>query len=347
MTTVLTEHRVPRGYHVLAAGFVAWCVWMATQRPDAYGAAMQEDRLIEWATVFVYATAGIAVLVRAVRRRLWFDALVGLFLLFVAGEEMSWGQRLLGLTPPSYFLEHNTQQEMNIHNFANLFGSPKGPFTMVLVGYAILLPIASAFPPGRRLLQRIGATPPPRGAIPWFAVAIALFVWYPFRFTGEWTELLAGSAFLMSAALTNTMLLALAPFGAVFALALQAWSARGHADPARVACATSELRAMSPVIARELAASGASHKRVWTLVEEGRITKESLVAHLDSVPCAEASAASRRRYMVDPWGTAYWARVTRRGEERDISVYSFGPNRRRDADHDGRPIGDDIAAPTP
>ena len=41
---------------------------------------MQEDRLVEWASVFVFATAGIAQLIRAVRGRRPFDVLVGLFL---------------------------------------------------------------------------------------------------------------------------------------------------------------------------------------------------------------------------------------------------------------------------
>lgn len=337
-----STHPVPRAYHALAGAFVAWCAWLAMRRPDAYGAAMQEDRLVEWMTVFVFAAAGVTLLVRAGRGRRWFDLLVALFLLFVAGEEMSWGQRLFGLTPPAYFLAHNTQQEMNVHNFANLFGSPKGPFTLVLAGYAILLPLAAAFPAGRRLLARIGATAPPPAVIPWFVAAIVLFVWYPFRFTGEWTELLAGSAFLMSVGLPTTGLLVLAPASLVAAFALQTRSARGHADPARVACASAELAALGDVVGRDLSAAGSLHKRVWTLVEDGRVPAGELRARLRAVPCADPSADARRQYMVDPWGTAYWVRVVRLGARREVSVYSFGPNRRRDVDAEGRPAGDDL-----
>src|SRR5687768_3718807 len=118
---------VPRLFHAVAAAFIAGCLWFADRRPDAYGAAMQEDRIIEWLTVFVFAAAGVIMLRRALRERRVFDGLVALFLLFVAGEEMSWGQRVLGLTPPAVFLEHNTQQELNVHNFAGLFGGPKEP----------------------------------------------------------------------------------------------------------------------------------------------------------------------------------------------------------------------------
>lgn len=307
---------------------------MATRRPDAYGAAMQEDRFVEWMTVFVFASSGVLMLRRAARERRLFDGLVGLFCLFVAGEEMSWGQRLLGLTPPSYFLAHNTQQEMNVHNFADLFGSPKGPFMIVLAGYALLLPVAARVRALRPLLDRIGATPPPLPVIPWFAVAIGLLAWYPFRFTGEWVELLAGSAFLVSAGASAVTLAALTPAALVFAFALQQYSARGASDPAIVACAAAETQALADALRAELALSGNMHKRVWTLVDEGRVPPALVQRALGGVTCNRAEG-NRREFAVDPWGTAYWVRV-RRGE--GARVYSFGPNRRRD---DG---GDDVTS---
>ena len=41
---------------------------------------------------------------------------LGLFCWFVAGEEISWGQRLLAFQPPEFFLRENFQQELNLHN---------------------------------------------------------------------------------------------------------------------------------------------------------------------------------------------------------------------------------------
>ncbi|HET9454306.1 MAG TPA: hypothetical protein VFO66_08490 [Gemmatimonadaceae bacterium] len=335
MTTSSARKRaVPVVYHVAAAAFVTSCAWLATRRPDAYGAAMQEDRFVEWMTVFVFASSGVLMLMRAARERRLFDALVGLFCLFVAGEEMSWGQRLFGLTPPSYFLEHNTQQEMNVHNFADLFGSPKGPFMIVLAGYALLLPAAARIRPLQPLLARIGATPPPLPVIPWFAIAIALLAWYPFRFTGEWVELLAGSAFLVSSGASGIVIGALTPCALVFAFALEQYSARGARDPGLVACAASEAQALADALRAELALAGNMHKRVWTLVDEQRVPATLVRGALAGVPC-ESAGADRRGFAVDPWGTAYWVRA-RRGA--GVSVYSFGPNRRRD---DG---GDDITS---
>lgn len=333
---------VPRLYHAIAAGFVAWCVWMARQRPDAYAAAMQEDRVIEWMSVVVFAAAGIALLVRAVRKHRPFDALVALFLLFVAGEEMSWGQRLLGLTPPSYFLEHNTQQEMNVHNFANIFGGPKWPFVLVLIGFAVLMPVLALSAKGRALLSRIGATPPPLAAVPWFLAAIIFFVWYPFRFTGEWTELLAGSAFLVSVGVSGTALAAFTPVALLAAVGLSAWTGRGSTDPVRATCATAEVGAIAAAVHAETLGPGDAHKRVWTMVEEGRIDADTLQQQLNGVRCDDSSAATRRRFGIDPWGTAYWIRVTSSDSGTATTVYSFGPNRRRDIDVSASKSGDDV-----
>ncbi len=41
---------------------------------------------------------------------------VGFFMLF--GEEISWGQRLLGFETPEAFKEINVQDEFNLHNLA-------------------------------------------------------------------------------------------------------------------------------------------------------------------------------------------------------------------------------------
>jgi hypothetical protein len=331
--------RVTQLYHLAAAGFVAWCAWAGTQRPELYRDAMQEDRFIEWLTVFAFGAAAALTLTRAVRRA--FDVLVGLFFLFVAGEEMSWGQRVLGLTPPSYFLEHNVQQEMNLHN---LGAGPKEPLTLVLVGYAIVLPLVARAEIGRRTLERIGATPPPLSAVPWFIVAIVLLTWYPLRFTGEWTELLAGSAFLVSARPRHITLGLLAPAALVFGLAMTAWSARGtpgsSSEDLRL-CAIEELGAIAAVLDQRSLGMSTTHKRVWSLLEDGRVDAVRLESSFASLGCAVGDSA-RRRYAVDPWGTAYWIRARRVADEFSVTVYSFGPNRRRDTDAGEAAGGDDL-----
>lgn len=61
-----------------------------------------------------------------------------------------------------------------------------------------MLPLLALAVSPRRVLGRVGATPPPLALVPWYVAAIVLLWDYPFSFTGEWVELLAGGLFVMS-----------------------------------------------------------------------------------------------------------------------------------------------------
>ncbi|WP_224994853.1 hypothetical protein [Cesiribacter sp. SM1] len=84
---------------------------------------VQEDGFIENLTFL--ALLGISVLMfgRFLRLRnekgKWFKLmlfLMGALALFGAGEEISWGQRILSTESPEFFLKHNAQGETNVHN---------------------------------------------------------------------------------------------------------------------------------------------------------------------------------------------------------------------------------------
>lgn len=335
---------VPLAFHFVALLAVGAALALARIDPDAYRALVQEDRPVEWWTAVVFAAAGVVGALKAIRERRVFDGLVALFCLFVAGEEISWGQRLIGFTPPAAFLAHNTQQELNVHNFAELFGRPKWSLIAALAGYGFLLPGVALWSRGRRLLDRLGATPPPAPLVPWFTAAVALLLWYPLEFTGEWVELLAGWLFLASRVRGGRGLLALA--AATFAAALvmvpvsDGIAAR---DPARITCARHEAAALltdlrAGAATERLLDARSVHKRAWSAAEEGYVDWDATRRfHAASCSGAAAEDASKRRaFGIDPWGTAYWIRA-RAGE---LSVYSFGPNRRRD----GAIAGDDVVA---
>lgn len=93
---------VPAVITAAAAGLLAFCAW----RGEPFNVSA-EDGLLEWSTVYfllVCAIAAIAALV-ANRRRLarpqrWFLVVLTTLLLLAVGEELSWGQRLLDLSPP-------------------------------------------------------------------------------------------------------------------------------------------------------------------------------------------------------------------------------------------------------
>lgn len=297
---------------------------LSSRAPLSYDAILQEDRFVEWLTAAFFIAAGVLRVVAAVRQRRVFDLLVGGFCLFVGGEEFSWGQRLLGFTPPDVFLEHNTQQEFTLHNFADIFGKPKGVLILALLGYGIATPLLARF-------RRLGASRPAPAISFWLVVSAALLVWYPVDLTGEWVEALAGFLFLASAPILLRPRLAAGLVAIALALILTAVSVRmGAGGPAALRCAQSETRAILADIVNGVAEypdllERNVHKRVFTAIEDGYVGTRW--PRFESVSCA---SERRRRYLLDPWGMAYWVRSRELGDYTRITVYSFGPNRNRD-----------------
>lgn len=319
---------------------------LAYQSRDLYELYMQEDHVVEWLTATLFAIGGGVRIRRAVKERRSFDGLVALFSFFVAGEEFSWGQRLIGYTPPAWFLSHNIQQEATLHNFAGVFGRPKWSLIAVLVGYGLLLPLAHRFAPTRKVMERVGATPPPDSLAPWFAMTVVILVWYPLTYSGEWLELVASVLFLGAATTTGAFVASLV-VGAVASLVLTVVSARRSGGAPAIACARAEVSSLFSDITAgagnvDLLAAPSLEKRVWSGITEGDIDAGRL-SGFGSTRCAGSIPSSRRRYAVDPWGSSYWVRVDETPDgTASVEVYSLGPNRRRDESVDG--TSDDIVA---
>jgi hypothetical protein len=84
-----------------------------------------EDHVIEWMTAFAFATVAV-IATRSVYlfKSNWLlvaaFSCVTLISIFIAGEEISWGQRLLGLESPEYFMVQNVQEETTLHNLESV-----------------------------------------------------------------------------------------------------------------------------------------------------------------------------------------------------------------------------------
>jgi hypothetical protein len=352
------DPRVPRLFHVLAAAWIVGMLLLGSLAPDRYYLLMQEDRIVEWGTVWLFLAAGVIGLRNSIRHRRIFDGLVALFCLFIAGEEFSWGQRLLGFYSPEYFLANNFQQEVNIHNLPGSFLKPKWVFIIALAGYGVLLPLLSRLSRLKRVLALVGTSVPPIQLTPWFIAAILLMLWYPLKLTGEWVELLAGSLFLVATRLQPKMLWITLLLTVVFGFAMIGIGSvlESGRDTARLPCAKAETESLlSDVISGGAATNklwrrSSVHVRIWTAMDEGYL-KRDLIREFDGTQCEGAAAQNvgmRKQYGIDPWGTAYWIYVEKpRNDERQVTVYSFGPNRQRDGEKNNQEqsdAGDDIAA---
>ena len=106
---------------------------------DFFLKLVQEDNVIEYFQ-FVVLVLGAAIsgLVsyfykRRDQNKAIIFSIVAAVLLLAAGDEISWGQRLLSITTPEFIGNQNTQNEITIHNNYGIDGLVKWGY--VLVGF--------------------------------------------------------------------------------------------------------------------------------------------------------------------------------------------------------------------
>ena len=189
--------------NLVVLSVLAWAA-LAQAYPDFYYQSVQEDGVLEWMTFWAFLLAAAAYLRSALLSRRagvglpWFEASLALFCFFVAMEEISWAQRLFGYRAPEYFLEHNFQQELNVHNVFDT-SLRKYALKTVILGFGVALPLLALVPAASRLLDRMGIQAPSRWLLPAFIGTFWTYQAYPWKFSGELTELMLGGCFLFAA----------------------------------------------------------------------------------------------------------------------------------------------------
>jgi hypothetical protein len=332
---------------------------------DLYYLAVQEDELLEWATFWAFAAAAVAGAVAARRqwrngRRIpWFLAGVALFCFLVAMEEISWGQRIFGYRPPSYFLAENYQQELNFHNVMATNLRMLG-FKLVTLGYGVVLAILALVPAVGRILSRLAIVAPPWLLVPSFVVSYAVFEAQPWNFTSEWIEMMLGLGFLF-AALDAALLFAAAAPGkrrgplplvaasclivlGVAAVSTAITRSRRDADPALLDAAHAELEALQHdfLAGGKIRSRCNVHKRIFTFMKQ--YGHDDLLHGQFAALTARGLPQDRADFFLDPWNHPYWIRDRCSSDKsrRITVVYSFGPNRIRDSTP-WEILGDDLA----
>jgi len=168
---------------LLLLGGVA-LLWFVNQ--PAYIWLGTEDSWGENLTAVFYLIAGILLLAHVLHRsksdfpgkQKLLTVLLGLFFLWMAGEEISWGQRIFGFGTPDSMITANVQQEFNIHNLQPLSGptawiDPHRLFSIFMLFNGILLPLAYRFWwPARRLMNRISFPVVPLSCVGFFVMGL-------------------------------------------------------------------------------------------------------------------------------------------------------------------------------
>ncbi len=117
----------------------------------------EEDNFFEWATTTFLFIGSILLFILFFRTKNIFYLLLSISLFFGCGEEISWGQRIIGFKTPPDITKVNVQNEFNLHNlvlFSKDFNGirKKGLnrlleinflFRLFTILYGIVLPIIS------------------------------------------------------------------------------------------------------------------------------------------------------------------------------------------------------------
>ncbi len=350
---------------------------------------MWEDAWGEWATFFAFLFAGlIGSKTLFARYRQWTGsgreffqpsqcALLTLsaFCLLAAGEEISWGQRLLGLRPPELFQELNFQQELNFHNILHYLFSPRLIVLFICIVYGVLLPVATMILPGPRAAERPNlavAFAPHPVLVFWFTVTGIVYWFRPVYMSTEAAELMLGLLLLSdvylkthapdsrSKAVPRTRSIGIA---LILGLPLLLGGMVNPIidpilygpDQPRVEQATEELQLMANDLLENewinpsVATDGDLYdSRIYYAVNQQWLYFDETGNYFNKRDIQiDQGEVTRLNYFLDPWNNAYWIRM--QGTQ-PVMLYSFGPNRRLDtilADEVGVPsreqiIGDDI-----
>jgi hypothetical protein len=347
--------------NTLILAVIVWAWALFSLNGDLYYLSVQEDEYLEWASFWAFISAAIIYLRNALTppfqfRGAWFLLALSAFCGFIAMEEISWGQRVVGYRPPEYFLEFNFQQELNLHNIVAT-DLRKLAFQVVTFGYGVGLPLIMLLPGVGKVLQRMGIIAPPVALIPAFTLTGIMQITYPFKFTGEWVELMLGLGFLFAAMATvasndaptwrsrTGMKMAIAWLAVIAAGAVSAAATHWQRDanPDNLTAAQAELRALQyDFDSGRVRNVCNTHKRLYTFAT--RYDQSHLFEGEFARLAAQGLPEQRAAFLLDPWNTAYWLRdnCARGDRERMTYLYSFGPNRRRDSTK-WKVGGDDIA----
>ena len=109
--------------------------------PSTFEALAKEDDWVESLTAVWFLLAGLVLFVTALVERSFFRRCVyilgGMAMMFAAGEEISWGQRIFGFATPDFLIHLNESKEFNVHNINNAM------FTIIYLNGTLVLCMAT------------------------------------------------------------------------------------------------------------------------------------------------------------------------------------------------------------
>lgn len=124
--------------------FSSWTVYLYFDSPAILGWMTREDALLEsLSAVFYLIAAGIFFFEWGSRGcKNVFILGYALLFLFVGGEELSWGQRMIGVATPESLAAINVQSEANLHNIDGIYQHIRRVGVLIVLAIAIVMPLS-------------------------------------------------------------------------------------------------------------------------------------------------------------------------------------------------------------
>ena len=149
-TSVVTVHerfffREAFSYFLIFTALLLVVCWIQFLHPIAYVYLISEDNIGEYSTSVAFAVAAcffFAVAKRSAGLNRLFMFFMTFLNILIAGEEISWGQRIFGVDTPELLRNINQQGEITLHNIGSLQGASfhevAGVFLQILMVISVL-----------------------------------------------------------------------------------------------------------------------------------------------------------------------------------------------------------------
>jgi len=175
----------------LAAISGCYFLFLTIKDVDAYSRLIAEDGIVEYASAVFWALAALMMLVATVKSSRKIDAaefkplpsvILLIFFVVCAGEEISWGQRLIGIETPDLLKAINVQDELNLHNIGSISVFSNAFFFLSVLFFFGLPYARSRSEMASHLIESFSIPFPNRYAVKTFKIALVVWIFAGVRF---------------------------------------------------------------------------------------------------------------------------------------------------------------------
>jgi hypothetical protein len=128
--------------------FLLACIllWVRSMNSPVLRAILQEDGPFENTQAVLYFLAGLGFLLIYIKNsRNWWYLPLSLLLIWLAGEEISWGQRIFSIMSPAWEMKNNVQGELNLHNINGIHQHIRLAGVLFCIFYFVVIPFLSKY----------------------------------------------------------------------------------------------------------------------------------------------------------------------------------------------------------